>query len=112
MALALAVLAFDANAAGDAVRGRMLYERRCIACHSTDADRVGPAHRGVVGRKAGGVTGYGYSSAVKSSRIVWTAPALDRWLADPEKTLPGQKRNYTVPDAQDRADLIAWLEQN
>ncbi len=112
IALALAVLALDASAAGDAVRGRTLYESRCIACHSIDADRVGPAHRGVVGRKAGAVAGYDYSSAVKSSRILWTAMTLDRWLADPEKTIPGQKMNYTVPDARDRADLIAWLEKN
>ena len=71
-----------------------------------------PRRKRSLGRKAGDVTGYDYSSAVKSSRIVWTAPALDRWLADPEKTIPGQKMNYTVPDAQDRADLIAWLEKN
>jgi len=35
-----------------------------------------------------------------------------RWLADPEKTFPGQKMNYAVPDARDRADIIAWLAQN
>jgi cytochrome c len=99
-------------AAGDAANGKALYESRCIACHSIDASRVGPAHRGVVGRKAGSVRDYDYSPAVKASRVVWNAQALDRWLADPEKTIPGQKMNFTVPDAKDRADIIAWLAAN
>jgi cytochrome c len=100
------------QAAGDAVRGQQLYESRCIACHSIDASRVGPAHKGVVGRKAGSVAGYDYSPAMKGSGIVWTMVTLDRWLADPEKTIPGQKMGYSVPDAKDRADLIAWLARN
>ena len=98
--------------AGDAARGRELYESRCVACHSIDANRVGPAHKGVVGRKAGSLADYDYSAALKSSAIVWSASTLDRWLADPEKLIPGQKMGYSVPSAQDRADLIAWLAEN
>ena len=101
-----------AAAGGNAARGQQPYESRCIACHSIDASRVGPAHRGVVGRKAGSVGDYDYSTAVKASPLVWTPATLDRWLLDPEKTIPGQKMNYTVPDAADRADLIAWLGKN
>jgi len=97
---------------GDAARGRQLYESRCIACHSIDANRVGPAHKGVVGRKSGSVADYDYSPAVRKSSIVWSSVTLDLWLTDPEKTIPGQKMGYSVPDAQDRADLIAWLVQN
>jgi len=54
--LALAVLALAAAApaaAADAAHGQELYESRCGGCHSLDANRVGPAHRGVYGRKAG-----------------------------------------------------------
>jgi len=110
--LALCATAAAAQAGADAVRGRQLYESRCIACHSIDASRVGPAHRGVVGRKAGSVTDYDYSPAVKASVVIWNAQTLDRWLADPQKAIPGQKMNYTVPEAGDRADIIAWLAQN
>ena len=110
--LALCATAAAAQAGADAVRGRQLYESRCIACHSIDASRVGPAHRGVVGRKAGSVADYDYSPAVKASAVIWSARTLDRWLADPEKTIPGQKMNYTVPEATDRADIIAWLAKN
>lgn len=97
---------------GDPLRGRELYESRCIACHSIDASRVGPAHKDVVGRKAGSVADYDYSPAVKKSGVVWTALTLDRWLTDPEKTIPGQKMGYSVPDTKDRADIIAWLARN
>jgi cytochrome c len=45
-------------AAADAGRGRELYESRCGGCHSLDANRVGPAHRGVYGRKAGAAPGF------------------------------------------------------
>jgi len=110
--LALCATAAAAQAGADAARGRQLYESRCIACHSIDAGRVGPAHRGVVGRNAGSVADYDYSPAVKASAVIWSARTLDRWLADPEKTIPGQKMNYTVPEATDRADIIAWLAKN
>ena len=63
------------------------------------------------GRKAGSAAGYAYSPAVKASAIVWNEKTLDQWLAGPEKLIPGQKMGYLVPSAQDRADLIAYLQQ-
>lgn len=94
---------------GDAARGAQLYESRCGACHSLEADRVGPRHAGVVGRKAGAVPGFDYSPALRSSKLVWDDTTLDRWLADPQRTIPGQRMNFNVEDAKDRADLIAFL---
>lgn len=96
--------------AADAERGRALYESRCIGCHSLDANRVGPKHRGLFGRVAGTVPGYAYSPALRDARLVWDAASLERWLADPGRFLPGQRMNYSVSDAGDRADLIRYLE--
>jgi cytochrome c len=93
------------SAAGEASRGEQLYESRCTGCHSLDANRIGPMHRGVFGRKAGSVTDFEYSSAVKRSKIVWNEQTLERWLTDPEKLIPGQKMGYQVPDPADRADI-------
>ncbi|MFM2051029.1 MAG: hypothetical protein RL682_1520, partial [Pseudomonadota bacterium] len=45
-------------------RGQVLFESRCVACHSVDANRVGPSLRGVVGRVAGKADGYFYSDAM------------------------------------------------
>jgi len=101
--------AAGAQAEGDPVQGQKLFESRCIACHSIDSHRVGPALRGVFGRRAGAAPEYDYSAAVRGSAQVWTAQRLDRWLSDPEALIPGQKMGYSVSDARDRADLIAYL---
>jgi cytochrome c len=94
----------------DALRGQALYQARCSACHSADYNGVGPAHRGVVGRAAASAKGFAaYSPALKGSGLVWTAANLDRWLADPESLVPGQSMGVSVPDAAERADLIAFL---
>ena len=100
-----------AQAAGTA-DGQALYESRCVGCHSLDHDRIGPRHRGLFGRKAGSVAGFEYSPALRASRIVWSAQSLERWLAGPERLIPGQRMNYSVPDPADRAALIAYLEAN
>lgn len=102
--------AASAQAGGDVKHGQELYSSRCFACHSIDANRVGPAHRGVFGRKAGSVADYDYSPALKKSTVIWNEKTLDRWLTDPEKLIPGQKMGYSVSDAKDRADLIAYLK--
>jgi cytochrome c len=100
-----------ARAAGDPARGKEIYETRCFACHSLDANRVGPKHRGVYGRTAGMVAGYAYSPALKASGIVWSEATLDRWLAGPRQLVPGTKMSFSLPDAGDRADVIAYLRQ-
>lgn len=61
------------------------------------------------GRRAGSVPGFDYSPAVKQSGVRWTAENLDRWLADPQAFIPGQKMGYQVPDCAARRDLIAFL---
>ena len=109
IALAMTSLPLAANAAGDPVKGEKLYQSRCGGCHSIEADRVGPRHRGVVGRKAGGIAGYDYSKALKKAGFVWTPEKLDRWLADPQKLVPGQKMGFRLGKPDERADVIAYL---
>jgi cytochrome c len=100
-----------ADAAGDALRGQMLYQSKCAACHSIDYNGVGPAHRGVFGHKAGSQADYVYSPAVQRSNVIWTESTLDKWLTNPEKFIPGQKMGFMVPSAKDRTDLIAYLKK-
>ena len=109
-ALALTLCASAASAQpGSAEHGKQLYESRCFACHSVDANRVGPMHRGVVGRMSGSVPGYDYSPALAHSHFIWTQAKLLKWLTNPEALVPGQKMNYQVDDPQDRADIVAYL---
>ena len=97
------------QAAPDAARGEQLYVR-CMACHALAADRVGPHHCGLIGRRAGSVAGFDYSPAMKRSGIVWNDKTLDRFLAKPLAMVPGTTMTYDgVADAQERADLIAYL---
>ena len=96
--------------AADAAHGEEIYDSRCSACHSPDANRVGPKHRGVVGRTAGTLPDFNYSKAVKSSGVVWSEETLDKWLTNPQAFIPGQRMNFKVTDPADRADLIAYLK--
>jgi cytochrome c len=116
LAAALLVLGTGSAAAADAktadaARGQELYESRCGGCHSLDANRVGPAHRGVYGRKAGSAPNFAYSNAVKTSSVVWAEKTLDSWLTNPEATIKGQRMNFRIALPGDRADIIAYLRQ-
>jgi len=96
-------------AAVDANRGKELWESKCIGCHSLDANRVGPLHRGVFGRKAGTAPGFSYSAAVKNAGFAWDEARLDQWLAGPSKFLPGSRMGFSVAAPNDRDDIIAFL---
>lgn len=108
-AIAAGNAAVMAAPAGDAARGEAIYAR-CFACHSLDTDRTGPRHCGLFGRRAGSVPGFDYSPAMRASGIVWNAKTLDRFLADPVRTVPGTSMGYAgIASARERADLIAYL---
>ncbi|HET9644457.1 MAG TPA: c-type cytochrome [Burkholderiaceae bacterium] len=110
-----ALILFAATSAaavdGNAEAGLALYQARCAACHSIEFNGAGPAHRGVFGRQAGMAKGFAYSEALKHSGLVWDEVTLNRWLENPERTVPGQRMGINVPDEQDRADLIAYLRK-
>jgi cytochrome c len=109
-AASASAVAAPETAAGDPLRGKTVYQV-CMGCHSLDEDDVGPRHRGVVGRVAGTVPGYAYSPALRNSHIVWNADTLDRWLTSPRALVPGAKMFFAMPNARDRADVIAYLTE-
>jgi cytochrome c len=114
-ALALAGLCGAAAASGPAARadlkaGEQVYSR-CLGCHALEYDRTGPRHCGLFGRRAGSVAGFSYSAAMKNSGIVWDEKTLNRFLANPAKTVPGTSMGYAgVKDPKERANLIAYLK--
>jgi cytochrome c len=95
--------------AGDAMRGEGVYEASCTGCHSLDANRVGPAHRGVVGRVAGTAPMFSYSPALKASGLTWTPENLNTWLTNPQAFVKGVRMGFRLSDPQKRADVIAYL---
>ena len=111
----LASVAAGAAAAapdGAASRGQQVYAR-CAACHAIEANRTGPQHCGLFGRRAGTAPGFSaYSQAMRASGLVWNERTLDRFLQNPMQAVPGTAMGYAgVKDAAERADLLAWLRQ-
>lgn len=87
----------------------------CRACHSFDADgpnMIGPALYGVFGTSAGSRDGFDFSPALLGAGFIWTPRALDAWLAQPGRFLPGNRMTFAgVLRESDRDDLIAYLLQ-
>lgn len=96
--------------AQDADAGRQAYAQ-CIACHAVSASNgVGPGLLGIMDRKSGTAAGFRYSPAMKRANKIWDAAALDAYLADPQKSVPGNTMPFAgIADAKQRADLIAYL---
>lgn len=115
LALGLAASFPGIASAQDAAAGEKVFNQ-CKACHTIDAggpNRVGPNLHGVVGRKAGSHEGFNYSEAMKNSGITWDEAQLDKYLADPRGTIPGNKMAFAgVKNEQARKDLIAFLKNN
>ena len=87
--------------------------KQCMACHSIKAgeNRVGPSLHGIIGRTAGQVAGFSYSTANKNSGKVWNEETIFTYLEAPQKFIPGTKMAFAgLKQAQDRADVIAYLK--
>ena len=99
----------------DGSRGALLF-RKCAACHTLTADgdhRAGPILYRLFGRVAGSQPNYPYSTVLEESDLVWTEETVARLFeVGPEVLVPGSKMPLQrLPNAEDRADLIAWLKQ-
>ena len=106
------LIAAAAARAQDARHGQAVFQTYCSICHSTQPGRnvMGPSLYRVVGRKAGTVPGFNYSSAMKASGVVWTPANLDSWLTAPREFVRGTYMSFPgLHDPKDRADVIAWL---
>jgi cytochrome c len=96
--------------AGAQSGGAALSEARCAGCHSIDQHRIGPRHRGLVGRRAGTEPGFDYSPALRASGVTWTPQQLDRWLQNPGALVPGTRMGFRLASAQERQAIIAYLQ--
>jgi cytochrome c len=98
----------------DAAAGQQVFNNACRTCHTVKEgdNRQGPNLHKIVGRKAGSLPGYGYSSAMKEAGFVWDADKLDRFIANPDAIASGNnmKPFSGVASADDRAKIIAFLQ--
>lgn len=107
----LAAFAAVGEAKGDTIVGRSAFEKRCTGCHALDHEKTGPRLAGVVGRKAGTVSGFPYSEAVKKSAVVWNETVLEKWLTDPETVIPDTDMAFRLDNPVERAAIIAFLKE-
>lgn len=101
-----------ASLTGDATHGKQVF-MQCKTCHAVEAGKnmIGPSLAGIVGRAAGSVAGYSYSTANKNSGITWSEDKLFQYLEKPARVVPGTKMAFGgLAKAQDRADVIAYLK--
>ena len=112
-AIATLSLASSAGlAAGDRAAGQQFFTTHCSPCHATQpgVNKIGPSLVGVVGRKSGSEPGYNYSPALKSAGITWDEQELDKYLTNPGADVHGTKMLISVPNADDRQNVIAYLK--
>ena len=104
----------DAIPAGHTDAGALVF-KKCMACHQVGPSAengIGPVLNGVVGRSAGQYPNYNYSSANKSSGLVWGERTLARYLRAPAEVVPGTKMIFAgLKKDQEIADVIAYLKQ-
>jgi cytochrome c len=97
---------------GNAENGEKVF-LQCKSCHVRDpgVNRIGPSLAGIVGRAAGTVDGFTYTDANKNSGITWSPEKLYQYLENPQRVVPGTKMAFAgLPNGQDRADIIAYLQ--
>jgi cytochrome c len=108
--VAAGMFARPGSAVDEVAAGQRLYEARCTGCHSVDADRTGPRHRDVVGRRIASVAGFGYSPALRRLGGIWSPARLDRWLSGTQRMAPGSRMYIEIDDPTQRRLLIAYLQ--
>jgi cytochrome c len=117
-----AVLAFSAQAFCQETVGRgaapddgqLVFNNACRTCHTLKEgdNRLGPNLHKIIGRKAGSLPNYGYSSAMKGADLTWDKATLDRFIANPDQVVSGHnmKPYGGLASAEERAKIVAFLE--
>ena len=91
-----------------------LFLNQCGICHSVrqgDGPRQGPNLFGVVGRRAGSLPAFKYSTGFAGADWVWDAPRLEVWLTNPQAVIKGSVMTYRQADPSVRQTIIDWLKE-
>jgi cytochrome c len=105
----------QASQGTEGVSGQQAFNNACRTCHLVREgdNRLGPNLHKIVGRKAGSLPDYGFSSAMNDPGFVWDEDKLDRFIANPDEVVPGNsmKPYGGLSSSDDRKKIIAFLAQ-
>jgi cytochrome c len=105
----------QASQGTEGVSGQQAFNNACRTCHMVREgdNRLGPNLHKVVGRKAGSLPDYAFSSAMNDPGFVWDEEKLDRFIANPDEVVPGNsmKPYGGLTSGDDRKKIIAFLAQ-
>ena len=103
------------EAAGNAEAGQRVFNQ-CRACHTTDQggrNGVGPNLWGIVGRNAGSIAGFRYSSNLRelaTGGLVWNEDRLRAYVANPKSVVPTGSMSFPgLRNETQVNDLMAYL---
>ena len=110
----LAAFASPAMAEGDAAAGEKVFNK-CKACHTLEEgkNKVGPSLHGVMGRAAGTLEGFKFSSAMSESGLTWDDETMAKFLAKPKDLVAKTKMSFAgLKKEDDIENVIAYLKAN
>jgi cytochrome c len=101
-------------AKADAAKGQQI-AKVCLQCHTFnkgEPNKIGPNLFDVMQNPIASVQGYTFSQALLAHKgQQWTPDELNEWLHNPQSFAKGTKMTFPgLPDEQQRADVIAYLE--
>ncbi len=107
---------FDEDLRGDPVRGEAVFVK-CGSCHTTveGVHAQGPSLVGVFGEPPARSRTFRYSGSMEAfarEGAIWDEATLDRFIQRPPRVVKGTSMPFSgLRDAQDRRDVIAFLEK-
>jgi len=97
----------------EAASEQQVYNNACRTCHTIKEgdNRLGPNLHKIIGRKAGSLPDYNYSSAMKGAGFVWNEEKLESFIANPDAVVPGNNmKPYSgLASIDDRTKVMAFL---
>jgi cytochrome c len=93
---------------------QQVFNNACRTCHTINEgdNRWGPNLYKIIGRQAGSLPDYNYSSALKDAGFVWDKEKLERFIANPDEVVPGNnmKPYGGLASTDDRARIVSFLQ--
>jgi cytochrome c len=101
-------------AKADPKKGEQLV-KVCVQCHTFNKggpNKIGPNLWGITEENMAAVAGYQFSAAMQAHKSEkWDPDKLNQWLWKPQSLIKGTKMTFAgMPKAEDRADVISYLE--